>query len=657
MRMSAHPRIPARLADQRGAVLITFAVFAPLAILLATFAIDASNWYLHKRHLQLQADAGALAAAREFQACSNTRVEEAAHRYSGVGAGEPYNPQLGGTPPSNVHELINSKTYYEQPKLVDPSAVEKPPCEASMVDLKLTETNLPWYWHPFSSVANINAHARVEVLQVTTAAHVEPLAVAETSPVAAAAYFVDEDKGDEVLTKATLQKQGTNPEGKDVWSSQPVEVTISRPHIGVIIALSGAKNDVKCGDTFVKCFDETATTGPSLLHIQGWSAANPETGSYKAPIARQVTLQPASCSDAYFAPAGKGCTIGVTARVDLGTTPNPAGVSVKAVVGGGAAAAMTYDSTAHTWATASPVALPKEGANQVDLVVTCDPKASGSVCSGEKATTTAELKNVQRAYAAGESSGSIASAWVSEPGAQEPVPGSLDADSYEMCATCTHKLAVTVDVSGSISNAAGYNDPPHPLRFEGEQGVRAACPPTEGQSGSKYEEHLATGCPGQYKINTSDPNCTVNQSPYECLRIGLTGKDTGPTRHGMEMRIEKTPPPGTKFYCENNWKDNNNGGVPILPTDDSRLVHVFVMPYGSVDSLGRSLLGNEEIQIQDFAAFYVTGFPGDGCKSDPNTGNAEIVGHFVKYINLLDTGGGEKCVANSLGECVAVLTK
>ena len=76
--MSHLGRITALAGDERGAVLVIFAVFAPVAILFAVFAIDTGNWYLHKRHLQLQADAGALAAALEFQPCSNGAIEAAA---------------------------------------------------------------------------------------------------------------------------------------------------------------------------------------------------------------------------------------------------------------------------------------------------------------------------------------------------------------------------------------------------------------------------------------------------------------------------------------------------------------------------------------------------------------------------------------------------
>src|SRR5438445_4966031 len=179
------------LADERGAVLVTFAFFAPLAILLAVLAIDTNNWFVHSRHLQLQADAGVLATAKAFQGCftnaatANSTIRTVAEQYSGIAGSPTYNTQIKGPGSPSVHELINSKTFYEQPSQVDGSAVEKPPCEASMVDLKLTQTNLPWYWKPLS-VPFVDAHARIEILQATSEQGLEPLAVAETAPVPAA---------------------------------------------------------------------------------------------------------------------------------------------------------------------------------------------------------------------------------------------------------------------------------------------------------------------------------------------------------------------------------------------------------------------------------------------------------------------------------------
>jgi hypothetical protein len=156
-------------------------------------------------------------------------------------------------------------------------------------------------------------------------------------------------------------------------------------------------------------------------------------------------------------------------------------------------------------------------------------------------------------------------------------------------------------------------------------------------------------------LNTADPGCTGTTEPFDCLKVGIHGKKTG-SLMGIGERIEQSP--GKRFYCNpNNWQNNNNGGVPLIPRDDSRILEVFVMPYGSVNAEGQAVLNSREVPIQDFAAFYVTGFPGDTCSTDPNTNSAEIVGHFIKYINIANSGGEQKCSLNSLGECVAVLTR
>ena len=175
------------LADERGGVMLMVALFAPVAILLMSLAIDVGNAYVHRRHLQLQADAGALAAAQGFQPCSNAEIEASARQYSGVSGAPLYNPQIGGTS-GTVHEQLNSKTFYNQASPVDSSAVEAAPCKANMVDVKLTETNLPWYFRVahevLTGVPFINAHARVEILQESIVHGAEPLAIAESAPVA-----------------------------------------------------------------------------------------------------------------------------------------------------------------------------------------------------------------------------------------------------------------------------------------------------------------------------------------------------------------------------------------------------------------------------------------------------------------------------------------
>ena len=146
------------------------------------------------------------------------------------------------------------------------------------------------YSRPF-----INAQARVSIFQQTTADNLEALAVADSAPVAARAYFVNEDNNDAIIASAPLNDLGPNAQGQEMWGNPSgLAVAINKTkgstaNIGVVIALSGNPNDTTCGDPYVQCFDQSTTTGPSLLHIQGWSATGtPSLTAPARPIRRSV---------------------------------------------------------------------------------------------------------------------------------------------------------------------------------------------------------------------------------------------------------------------------------------------------------------------------------------------------------------------------------
>src|SRR6266566_7667361 len=105
------------LKDESGAVLLIVAAALTAIILIVAFVIDAANWFEHKRHLQLQADAAALAGGAAFQnpGCNNATIYAAARQYAGVKDASytaPYNRQVGSTPDANAHVLVNSTNYY-----------------------------------------------------------------------------------------------------------------------------------------------------------------------------------------------------------------------------------------------------------------------------------------------------------------------------------------------------------------------------------------------------------------------------------------------------------------------------------------------------------------------------------------------------------------
>ena len=72
-------------------------------VLFASFVIDIGNWFEHKRHLQLQADAGALAGGGLFNQCISSSVgtatlaiEAEARKYAGSSYAGALNEQVGG---------------------------------------------------------------------------------------------------------------------------------------------------------------------------------------------------------------------------------------------------------------------------------------------------------------------------------------------------------------------------------------------------------------------------------------------------------------------------------------------------------------------------------------------------------------------------------
>lgn len=666
-------RIRRDLSDERGAVLVMVAVWMPVLIVMLTFVVDVGNWFEHKRHLQMQADAAALAAAHDFRIpCDNAPIEAAANAYGG----DTYNAQIGGTPASKVFRRINSKTFYDQPGASD-DTVELPPCQAAMVDVKMTETDLPWFFRPlgaaFPSIKHINARARVSINQIASTSGALPLGVPDTNPRGARAIFINEDTG-ATLGSVTLSKVGSS-NGLVVWDNAgaPLAVTFasSAVHVGVVIALGGTTS-ATCGAPLVNCYDAGAakladgTPAAGVLHVRGWTAAGSglQAGN-NDPIARDVRLMPGTCSDAYFNAAAASCTIGVTAQADFGTV---AGADQTTVVGaqltakaGGQSYPMTYSAATKTWSsgTVIPVA-----AASGPLPVTIDWAETKGTLRGDGCKTgngnkcTGSFGAVQRSFAASDArSGPIQAATVSEAG----VAG---ANSFERCSTvqtsCTHSLVVRIGVKGNLANATSASDGIVALRvIGGSQNQSLDCDPDLSQ----LKDELANGCAPTYGINsgTACPSSKTvlwaGSQPWRCVAIS-TGAATNQVPAGMNKRVLGSEKPAT-CTAPNHWSQ-----FPDLPPGDPRLLQVFLTPFGSFDGSGSTT-----VPVTDFATFYVTGWTGSGqgftnpCQGQgddpvPNNDPGYIVGHFVKYIsNVATSSGSSACDLTAFGSCVAVMTR
>jgi hypothetical protein len=464
--------------------------------------------------------------------------------------------------------------------------------------------------------------------------------------------------------------EGASAGGLTIWdnSASPVSVPITGEHIGVRVAFSGSTSTT-CGDPLVECYDLTTDpiTGDGILYARGWSTAG-SGAQPNPPLARSVTLFSGffldSCTDPYFSADSSACTIGVRAAVDFGGDPAAVGAKVEATVNG-TTRPLTYDSATGLWESAGgnfftvnpgagpqPVTLRWEETIGTVGAETCK-TTGGNKCTGSFGT-------VQRAFSATEArSGPIKLAQIWES-------GSFWANSFER--GTTHDLVVKIGIKANLANAQSVNDPVVALRvIGGSQNQSLDCDPNL----SKLKDELALGCTPQYTKNTGTTcpdgasSLWASPQPWPCVAL-QTGSAVNQVPAGLNQRVlgsEKPtvcPPLGEPGH--NNWSMFEDPG---LPPGDPRIVHVFLTPFGSFNGSG-----NETVPVTTFAAFYVTGWTAQGggfanpCQGDgddpvPGDDAGYIVGHFIKYVFALNTGGGsgELCDFTSFGSCVAVLTR
>nr|MBA3432287.1 pilus assembly protein [Actinomycetota bacterium] len=298
---------PLELRDERGMMVVLFAVILPLLLIMAALVWDTGNWWTHRKHLQTKADAAAFAGGGVWEFPCGTsvdaRIVAEARKYAGphMGPGNQdfrttaFNPQIGGTPGEDIHVVLNGDNWWDDDAGLDPADSTSPlgsVCESKTLDVKATEENNNPLFGLLPFFPDLKRKARVEIREAEGITGLLPIAVRAPEPVSAAVFY-NEQTGDIYKVKYFVKKSPISglPGGLQGWSTYNTEDTDTwarfRPgaKVGVAIAISlrGACNtnlpggppgpaQTKIATSATPCFeDEVSPNTVSELCNQGGS--------------------------------------------------------------------------------------------------------------------------------------------------------------------------------------------------------------------------------------------------------------------------------------------------------------------------------------------------------------------------------------------------
>jgi hypothetical protein len=691
-----------RLREETGAIALSVVILFPALMMIGVLAVDVGNWYVHKRELQIQADAGALAAAGYYRyPCDDTAIADVAREYAGG-----VRNRFARIAPERLSFQLNQPTFFNQPEKPDPADNDMTgsPCADSAVDVKMTETDVPWFFGLPLTPA-INAQARVAIRRLEGLKGMLPVALPVPDPKRIRVTFISEVTGETLGVKDLCPRPGAvnglsvwdnaagNPAGWDTTNGAckagtaptPKSLAFDDPapsskweRVGMIVHLSGAADQIACGQPLVKCH-QSGSSGLGFIH--GWSDLPAVTdAANSAPAARSVVLLPGTCGDAYFNTRTATCTIGVSAAVDfqpreldgLGNVRKVPGgggqsvdaVSVDAVVttsAGTTTYPLTWSPSAKRWTAANVSIPPAGGVSTVRL--SWEQRDNTVVMGGTSQTCTTRNNNpckdtfpgvLQRTVSANSTvAGAIKLLQIGN------LTSSSGVNDVKACSSgCGEDFVVTVGLGGSLA-LSEPGDPPSVLRVTGGSQTQAIdCDPDV----ATLKDEIATGCGPAYGRNTGQ-SCPDHQASapqaagatWFCVWT-KTGQAPNQVSAGMNKRLLGNEKP-TACTAPNQWPD--------YPPSDPRIIPVFLVPFGSFSGSG-----NDSFPVSDFAYFYITGWTGQGAGfANPCQGNGDdpvpgddaglIVGHFIKHVDTVNVGGaGETpCDLTTISGCVAVMTR
>ena len=489
--------------NERGAIAVLFAVLTPALIFLFLLVIDVGNWYVHKRHLQMEVDAAALAGGAYFGDCfssdpsiagaANDTIRNAATKYGG-GAGSTYNVPGGGAN-ARIATLFNSRTFPVGGPGADDTETNGP-CETPhlMLDVKQSEADVPFILGGLISafvpsakttIDAINARARVELKKETIVQGSLPLAVPDVDPRHVTVTFIDEATGSAIAPALSLTK-GSSVGGRNYWTGSASLAVPGDKKIGARIGVGGQAGTCNAaagtgGSGFV-CYDYESS-GIGLAVVQGVGSG----GTVDAPKPRVWATT--SCtgspffSDVFVVAPATTCAASVQAvlQTSSGTVGAASKKTFDATLTGAGTKPMTFDSAAGYWTTGYVYALPPQGG-----------PADVSLAWQSTTGTKQSYSKIQRVYSGSDDgSGPVKDLALSTATTTLGAPYTLSAG--------THTITARVGLEGSLdlTNAAQTTM----LRLTG--GSRTSAIACDGPGAAEFRSAIINGCQTPYQLNSA----------------------------------------------------------------------------------------------------------------------------------------------------------
>lgn len=638
--------------SERGQVAVIFGLLIPVLFAFGAIVLDIGNWYVHKRHLQTQVDATALAPAPEFTGCFDpaawtfTDGEIANHAlgFSGdtlrpgvLGSSTSATTNLQVQEPNDVRIALNANRYWQKSDGVDPSQptpgygldltldsadpdTDGGFCNERYIDVKATDDEAPFLWGLIPLSPSPKSHAKAAVKKLLAAKGILPFAVPEVVPGAVAAIFVDENSGQIVGAPTELQ-----PDPSDLSLSKfnvyagvasQFEIT-GRDDVGVIILLSRA--DITnpdlglpsvaaiCGQVGVRCYSG-ASAQSGLALINGY-----ESGGGPAPILRRTDVldcdSGVNLSGPYYSLTGD-CTVVVNAEIDFGTLINPQAKLHDSAGCGGSGTSMSQSGT--TWTAAATLPDPSPSTGQVPFSISWKAGPGPFKCFG---------RLVARPYVANSKSGPIE--YLSLSGVDTngiPFANSYSIPKEPVMQPVTY--SVTVGLRPPLQQST-LSDQAVLIRYTSEDDPSLTqsidCDVDSYPYPAPYNTmppdvaEIAHGCVTPYKVNPTLDCTAYSLGDLPPAAPPATNFDNAPDcaqskngqvsslRKGLVARLNEPT------CAPNNWPDPpiTQDKITTLVKSfgkDPRLVTLAVTEFAAFAGTG-----SEIIPIRYFAGFYITG--------------------------------------------------